>query len=361
MILLLFWNSISAQQVVPTIDISGQKERQVIIASGAEDIYQGHPTTVLMPDEKTIYCVWTFGHGGVCGPMAKSSDGGKSWTQIVTPKDWSTMKNCPSLYLMADHTGKQRLMIYASEPLMAQVCSEDYGETWTSVKSLGIPCVMAFTSMVRLKNGNYLAMYNCRPEGITGPPQNEVWQAISEDGGLSWGKTKLIIPNTMDNIPCEPCVFDSPDRKELACLIRDNKRDGHSLLIFSLDEGETWSEVKEAPWGPTGDRHVVKYAPDGRMVVAFRDMAPFSPTRGHFVIWVGNYNDLKKQSGGQYKVKLLHSYAGSDCGYPGLEVLPDGTFVATTYIKYEEGNKKHSVVSVRFKLEETDKILGYAK
>ena len=105
----------------------------------------------------------------------------------------------------------------------------------------------------------------------------------------------------------------------------------------------------------------MKYAPDGRMVVAFRDMAPFSPTRGHFVIWVGNYNDLKKQSGGQYKVKLLHSYAGSDCGYPGLEVLPDGTFVATTYIKYEEGNKKHSVVSVRFKLEETDKILGYAK
>lgn len=360
-IVLLFGRDALAQQITPTIDISVQKERQVVIASGTEDIYQGHPTTVLMPDGKTIYCVWTLGHGGICGPMARSIDGGKSWEQVITPKDWHTMKNCPSLYLMTDRAGKQRLMNYAAEPQIAQSYSEDGGKTWTPVKSMKIPCVMAFTSMVRLKNGNYLAMYNRRPEGITGPPQNEVWQAISEDGGLSWGETKLIIPNTNENIPCEPCVFNSPDGNELVCLIRDNKRDGHSLLIFSSDEGRTWSDVKETPWGLTGDRHIVKYAPDGRLVVAFRDMAPLSPTRGHFVAWVGKYDDLKKQSSGQYKVKLLHSYAGSDCGYPGLEVLPDGTFVATTYIKYNDGNKKHSIVSVRFTLEEIDKLVAYEK
>jgi hypothetical protein len=42
-----------------------------------------------------------------------------------------------------------------------------------------------------------------------------------------------------------------------------------------------------------------------------------------------------KQSG--YLVKLLHSHAGGDPTYPGLELLPDGTFVATTYIKYRAG------------------------
>jgi hypothetical protein len=47
-------------------------------------------------------------------------------------------------------------------------------------------------------------------------------------------------------------------------------------------------------------------------------------------------------------VKLLHSYRAADCGYPGVEVLPDGTVVATTYIKYRPGPEKNSVVSTRF-------------
>ena len=41
-------------------------------------------------------------------------------------------------------------------------------------------------------------------------------------------------------------------------------------------------------------------------------------------------------------------------GYCGLECLPDGTLVATTYVKYRPGPKKHSIVSVRFKLGEID-------
>jgi hypothetical protein len=37
-----------------------------------------------------------------------------------------------------------------------------------------------------------------------------------------------------------------------------------------------------------------------------------------------------------------------------LELLPDGTLVATTYVKYRPGAEKHSVVSVRFKLADID-------
>lgn len=356
-ILLCCGESVYTQGIVPTIDLSGQKERQIVIAAGSESVYQGHPTTVLLPDNRTIYCVWTIGHGGTCGPMAKSVDGGKNWEDIPTPPDWKKTRNCPSIYRMTDKKGIERLFVFASEPEMAQTYSEDMGKSWSPVKSLKLPCVMAFTSMVRLKNGDYLAMYNRRPEGVGGPPQNEVWQAISEDGGLTWENPRMVVPNTGRNIPCEPCVFTSPDGNLLVCLIRDNKRDGHSLVIFSGDNGQTWSPVKETPWGLTGDRHVAKYTPDGRLVVAFRDMAPLSPTRGHFVVWVGHYDDLANDTPGQYRVKLLHSYAGGDCGYPGLELLPDGTFLATTYIKYENNEKKHSVVSVRFSLSETDELL----
>jgi len=37
-----------------------------------------------------------------------------------------------------------------------------------------------------------------------------------------------------------------------------------------------------------------------------------------------------------------------------MKLLLDGMIVATTYVKYTPGPKKHSVVSVRFKLGEAD-------
>ena len=127
-------------------------------------------------------------------------------------------------------------------------------------------------------------------------------------------------------------------------------------MMFSRDEGANWSAPVDTPWGLTGDRHVGVYAPDGRLVVAFRDQALESQTKGHFVAWVGTYDDIRQGRAGQCRIKLLHSHAGGDCGYPGMELLPDGTIVATTYIKYRPGNEKHSVVSTRFTLEQIDQL-----
>jgi hypothetical protein len=126
--------------------------------------------------------------------------------------------------------------------------------------------------------------------------------------------------------------------------------------MYSEDDGYTWSKPEETISFLTGDRHVAKYTPDGRLIVAFRDRMPDSPYYGHFVVWVGRFEDIINSRQGQYRVKLLHSFAGADCGYPGLEILPDGTVIATTYIKYAEGENQHSIVSVRFKLKELDEI-----
>src|SRR5690606_26861941 len=153
--------------------------------------------------------------------------------------------------------------------------------------------------------------------------------------------------------PCEPMGVRSPDGGQLLCLIRENVK-RIALYMTSEDEGLTWSAAKPLPPGLWGDRHMARYAHDGRLVVAFRDTGPQSPTRNHFVAWVGRYEDIASQRDGEYRLKLLHSYKGRDCGYPGLELLPDGTFVATTYIKYRPGPEKNSVVSVRFKLSEID-------
>ena len=348
---------------LPLVDLSGQTERQVVIAEGTEKVYQGHPTTLLMPDGKTIFCVWCINHGGAAGPMAKSVDGGRTWKRIdgVLPKGYSTHQNCPSIYRLVAPDGKERLWVFSAAlgkrggPGMPSIVSEDGGKTWKEMPPLGFPCVMTFSSVTRLKDGRYLGLYHKGPDGKDRAPL-EVLQTITADGGFTWSKPEVVASVEGKN-PCEPFVFRSPDGDELCVLMRENTHRGRSLMMFSHDEGKTWSKPVDTPWGLSGDRHIGVRTKDGRFVFAFRDMAPNSPTRGHFVAWVGTYEDIKEGRSGEYRMKLLHSHAGRDCGYPGVELLPDDTIMFTTYIKYRSGKKKHSVVSLRLKLEEADALL----
>jgi hypothetical protein len=349
---------------IPVVDISGETARHVIIAAGTETTYQGHPTTLLMPDGKTMLAVWCINHGGAAGPMARSDDGGLTWQRLDDrlPPGFSTHQNCPSIYRMVDPAGQERLWVFSAAlgkrggPGMPSIMSVNGGKTWQEQEPLGFPCVMTFSSIVRLKDGRHMGLYHKGPDGKDRSPL-EVLQTITADGGLSWSEPRVTASVEGKN-PCEPFAFRSPDGDELCCLMRENTHKGRSLMMFSRDEGRTWSTPVDTPWGLSGDRHMGVYAPDGRLVVAFRDQAPESPTRGHFVAWVGTYEDVREGRPGQYRIKLLYSHAGGDCGYPGMELLPDGTIVATTYIKYREGKAKHSVVSTRFKLEETDKMAG---
>ncbi len=340
---------------LPWVDLSEQQDRQVVVASGTPELYHGHPTTVQLADGRII-CTWSRGHGGKADFIAESSDGGKSWVTREAPDTWQGMSNCPSIYQLTDQGGKSRLFVFCQTPKMGQSYSEDGGKSWSDVRSLEKPCVMAFSSIVQLKNGDYLGMYHRGYQDEDRAPLT-LWQSISHDGGLTW-EPSVLTGEKEGYSPCEPCVFRSPDGKRLICVARENNRRGHSLMMFSDDEGESWSSLEPTPWGLTGDRHVIKYLPDGRLIAVFRDMAPNSPTKGHFVAWIGNYKDLREGTSGQYRIKLLHSFAGSDCGYPGVEILPDGTVLAVTYIKYHPGKERHSIVAVRFKPEETDALLG---
>jgi hypothetical protein len=348
---------------LPVIDISQETNRHVFIAKGTEEIYQGHPTTLLMPDGKTMYAVWSIGHGGPAGPMARSKDGGLTWERLDDrlPEEYSNYEDCPSIYRLVDQKGKARIWVHVGQPHQPRIVSEDGGKTWQVEEPVGWPDGMAFTTIVELNNGSYL--------GLIHSEQGERWkilQGISDDGGLTWSEPKVVAEVAEGSgpkiwieeggrKPCEPFAFWSPDKKELCCLMRENTHKGHSLMMFSRDEGKSWSKPRATPWGLTGDRHQGVYTKDGRCVIAFRDRAPSSATYGHFVAWVGTYQDIRNCRPGQYRIKLLHSYAGNDCGYPGIELLPDGTIVATTYIKYRPGKIKHSVINTRFTMEELDR------
>ena len=355
----------------PLVDFSGKTEQQTVIAEGTEKVYQGHPTTVRTPDGR-ILAVWCSPHGGGCGRAAESSDGGRTWTRIDDrfPKGYADHVNCPSIYRLIGPDGKARIWVWSQSKrretdkpgdfwscrkdltrAMPSVMSEDEGCTWKEMPLLGqkFSCVMTFSSIVRLKDGAYLGLFHTGPSGGDRPPLR-VKQSITRDGGFTWSDPVEVCHIEGKN-PCEPYVFRSPKGDELCCLMRENTHKGCSLMMFSKDEGATWSAAEDTAWALTGDRHQGVQLPDGRFVVVFRDVAPQSPTKGHFVAWVGTYDELKsKERGNSFRIKLLHNYAGWDCGYPGIHLLDDGTIVATTYLKYWNDKRKHSVVSVRFKV-----------
>lgn len=349
---------------LPVVDLSGESARQTVVAAGTAEVYQGHPTTLLMPDGKTIYCVWSIGHGGPCGPLKRSDDGGRTWSELLpTPQSWPQVRNCPAIYRLPDPQGKMRLRVFAStgpDGAMHQSCSDDDGRTWSEMQSTGLKCIMPFCTVAPIDGGQrLLGMTNLRRPGETKEKRsNVVAQSLSDDGGAVW-KPWRIVCDLPGLAPCEPALVRSPSGKQLLCLLRENNK-AESLYMTSDDEGAAWSTAKRLPPGLVGDRHMPRYTPDGRLVVCFRDRTKAFGTNGHFVAWVGRYEDIVGGRGGQCRVKLLHSYAGSDCGYPGLELLPDSTLVATTYIKYKPGPEKHSVVSVRFTMSEIDARLATA-
>jgi hypothetical protein len=142
----------------------------------------------------------------------------------------------------------------------------------------------------------------------------------------------------------------------MAVLLRENSRRRNSFVIFSNDEGETWSKPRELPASLTGDRHTGRYTPDGRLFISFRDTTHVSPTKGDWVAWVGTYDDIVNGKEGQYRVRLMDNHKGGDCAYPGVELLPDGTIVTTTYGHWTKSESPY-IVSVRLKLAELDAMV----
>jgi len=345
---------------IPVVDLSGQKQRQVVVDREPGQ-YLGHPTTVLLEDNQTMIAVYPAGHGKGQIIMKQSSDAGLTWSErLPVPVSWSTSKETPTIFRAADKNGVKRLILFSGLYPIRESVSEDDGRTWTELKAIGnFGGIVAMSSLIRLKNGDYMALFHddgrfLRKPGF--PGKFKVYKTISQDGGLSWSRPEVIATHARAKL-CEPGAVLSPDGRRIAVLLRENSRKFNSFVIFSNDDGQTWTAPAELPASLTGDRHVAKYAPDGRLFITFRDTARESQTRGDWVGWVGTYDDLAQNREGQYRVRLMKNHFKADCAYTGLELLPDGTFVATTYGHWVQGEQPF-IMSVRFKLSEIDALAG---
>lgn len=366
---------------LPLVDLSDDNFRHSIVAEGAADRYEGHPTTLLADDGRTMFCVWTTGHGGPCGQMARSDDAGRTWTRMDSrlPASYSrTHRNCPTLQKIAGPDGKTRYFVFSAKvdgerpPFKLKglgiLVSEDLGQTWREAPGAPhLSAAMPPTGFMRLADGRAALFGQVRTDrSVTtdGPADDQdAWMSLSEDGGFTWGPMRVVAHARERNL-CEPCCLRSPDGRALVLLLRENRHLGRSMMCFSHDEGATWTSPVDTPWGLTGDRHEGVMLPDGRYVIAFRDQAPGSRTRGQYLAWVGSWNDLVEGRPGQYRIHLLrHHGLGNvfpggdmDSGYSGVELLPDGTLVCTTYLRYFPDNRQSSVVSTRIRIEETDRM-----
>jgi len=344
---------------IPLIDLDGETHRQVVVDREPGQ-YLGHPTTVLLEDNKTMIVVYPKGHGRGAIVMKRSEDAGLTWSErLPVPESWATSKETPTIYRLVGPDGKRRLVLFSGLYPIRRSISEDDGRTWTELEPIGdFGGIVAMADVVALKGGpgRYMALFHDDGRFLRGSdlPKTSftVYKTLTEDGGLTWSE-----PLPVTSLPgadlCEPGAVRSPDGKQIAVLLRENSRKHNSFIIFSDDEGVTWTEPRELPGALTGDRHVCRYVPDGRLVVVFRDMCHESPTRGDFVAWVGTYDDLVNGTEGICRIRLKENHHGWDSTYPGVEVLPDGTVVATTYGHWIPGEEPF-ILSVRFHLDEFD-------
>ncbi|MGY8689559.1 MAG: sialidase family protein, partial [Verrucomicrobiales bacterium] len=322
------------------------------------------PTTVLLEGGKTILTVYPKGHGKGGVVMKRSDDAGLTWSdRLPVPENWSTSKETPTIHRVIDTQGVKRLIMWSGLYPARLAVSEDDGKSWSSLKPVGDwggIVVMGCVIPLQTAKGHYLALFHddgrffAKDGKLANPVEFTLYQSRSTDGGQTWSVPETIWAGTEMHL-CEPGAIRSPDGKQLAVLLRENRRKRNSHVIFSNDEGSTWSPPRELPASLTGDRHTGQYGSDGRLFISFRDTTLESDTAGDWVAWVGRYEDIVEGKEGQYRVRLMDNHKAKDCAYPGVEVLPDGTFVTTTYGHWTEGESPY-VVSVRLRLGELDKM-----
>ena len=349
---------------IEQIDITDRTDLQVTVDQESGQ-YLGQPDTVLLADGQTMFVGYPMGHGHPGTVLKKSTDGGLTWSdRLETPANFMDDHYAPVLHRLTDQYGVERLHIMVVTPYIKQSISEDNGQTWTpyqrvydvSYSGLGWKGCAPPKSMIPIDGvpGKYLAMYHSC-SGI------KPVKIITEDGGLTWSLPETVAehPSYPGAAPCEPGLIRSPDGSEIIALCRENSRQYNSLATISKDEGKTWSDLVELPASYTGDRHEPRYAPDGRIVFFIRNrrVDASGPYYGDYVGWVGTYDDIIYGREGQYRIRALDNLDGVDCGYNGLELLPDGTFVTVTYGQWDSGEIQY-IKAVRFTLEEMDLILA---
>lgn len=376
--------------------------------------YFAHPDAVVLADG-SIMNYYPEGHGKGSIRSAISFDGGVTYqpSPYKTPDSWLKSRETPTVYRLrfVEDDVKDKLVLISANPKWPNEptvggfncsISEDEGKSWSEFqlfypktdKENGIKSsVVAMSALIQLKeNGRFVNKWM----GLFHDNSFNNYKTIltfDENGKPDWSVPVKYFEKYKDiqygTQMCEVELIrsDKGQGDEICLITRSNTKRCNSLISFSTDEGETWSEPKEVNANLNGERHKAEYTDDGRLVISFRsiirdkniirkykkiDTPKLFRSYGPCA-WVGTYDDLKNGAEGQYFIKLAHTYlvnqrnpdlaANGDTGYCGNVVLDDDTVVISTYGCFSaeeftaDGSKyKTYIASKRFKLSDIDKL-----
>jgi len=346
---------------IPTLDLSQVTRLQTVVdREGGQ--YLGHPTTVLLDDGNTVLTTYPKGHGKGEIVYKRSLDGGRSWSErLKTPASWASSLEVPTLFRFHRANGSPRILLFSGLYPIRMASSDDDGGSWSELVPIGdFGGIVAMSSMVQTSNGALVTFFHDDGRFFKDGGSRDsftVYQSVSVDEGLTWNEPEVVVSDPTLEL-CEPGSIWSPDKSELLLLLRENSRTSLSHYVSSRDEGNTWSRPTILPAELTGDRHTARYLNDGRLFIAFRDMAPNSPTKGDWIAWIGTFEDIINGRPGQYRIRIMDNTNAWDSTYPGVEILPDGTIVTTTYGHWAAGEEPY-IVSVRLHPSELDDWLQH--
>ena len=347
-------------------------------APGTNRQYLGQPDMIRTQSGRLI-TAYPVGHGKGPLVMRISDDGGITWTEKTDiPASWAGSQETPTLYNVTVN-GAERLLLITACPGWGTDSngnqygfnvsySDDNGDTWSEYEHFysyfsdgdANDCIVAMASLVQLKDssGNYI-------EKWMGVFHNysyvnyKTYLTFDENGNMQWSEPVPYLAEhrsiESSHQMCEIGMFRSPDGSRIIGLARSQSHMHLSTMIYSDDEGETWSEPVELPGSLAGERHKAQYDPiSGKLVITFREIQYDRNGDGNITsgdwycgdwgLWVGTYEDLMTLNDGEYCVTIdedftQNTYSG-DTGYAGFVVLPDGTFVMNSYGHWDEDFSK---------------------
>lgn len=337
--------------------------------------YLGQPDMVMLDDNRTLITVYPVGHGHGKLVMKVSEDAGETWTEKTDiPSSWTKSLETPTIYKLHLDNGTTRLMLITGLPNWGNgetdanghiggwntSYSDDGGKTWSEYKNWHEKkkdgttnyTIVAMASLIQLKdkNGNNIQKWMGVYHDVN-YVNYKTYLTFDESGNEQWSDPEPYLNEYRTTESkyqmCEIGMFRSPDGKRIVGLARSQSHNNLSTLIYSDDEGETWSEPMDLPGSLAGERHKALCDPiSGKLVITFREIQydlnknnQFDGGNdwmaGDWVAWVGTYEDLMEQNDGQCHILLCEDWANNrysgDTGYTGMVVLPDGTFVMDSY------------------------------
>ncbi|HFI0469846.1 TPA: glycoside hydrolase domain-containing protein [Streptococcus suis] len=389
---------------IPQYDLPENYKKDLEKSPNTPRQYLGQPDMLILKDDKTLIASYPIGHGHGPLVMQVSKDNGLTWTEKTDiPEDWASSLETPTLYRLDMTDGSEKLILITAMPNWANnrtggwrtSLSTDGGQTWSDYQGFhpnrnGQPhfTIVAMSSLIQLRDEN-------------GNNKNE-WMGIFHDSSFTNYKTILSFDEQGQQVwsspepllapyrdiertaqMCEIGMFRVPNSNRIIGLVRSQSHQHSSLLIYSDDEGQTWSRPEALQGALQGERHKILVDPiSNKLVVTFREIIlDYNQNgtiengdwmAGDWMAWVGSVEDLLEQNEGEYRIRLAEDFTKSaksgDTGYTGMTVSKDGTFNLISYGHFDQafstawtGKVTEDLAYIkqtRFTLAELEKALG---